>query len=76
MAKMTQLIPAPSHSEQARQLMLAIITLAEKQAAAPEGYENRLHAISMLAHEAYDTIIDADLFSSDQGDRELLHPDC
>ena len=58
MAKVTQLIPAPSHSQQARQLMLAIITLAEKQAAAPEGYEDRLHAISMLAREAHDMIVD------------------
>jgi len=30
MDKVTQLIPAPSHSEQARQMMLAIISLAEK----------------------------------------------
>jgi len=76
MAKVKQLIPAPSHSEQTRQLMLAIITMAEKQATAPEGYGDRLPAISMLAREAYDTIVDADLFSSDQGDRELFHPDC
>ena len=58
MAKVTQLIPAPSHSEQARQLMLAIITLAEKQAAAPEGYEDRMHANRMLVREANDMIVD------------------
>ncbi|WP_313384890.1 hypothetical protein [Pantoea sp.] len=52
MVKLTQLIPTPLHSVQARQLMLAIITLAEKQAAAPEGHKDRLHAVSMYARES------------------------
>jgi len=38
MAKVKQLIPAPSNSEHTRQLMLTIITLAEKQVAVSEGY--------------------------------------
>ncbi len=38
MAKVTQLIQTPSLTEQARQMILAIISLAEKSDAAPEEY--------------------------------------
>jgi len=34
--EVTQLIPPPSHSEQARQVVLKIISLAEKQAVTPD----------------------------------------
>jgi len=57
----TLLIPAPSLTEQASQMMLAIIRLVEEQVATPEGYEDRLQAISMLAREAHNTIVDAEL---------------
>jgi len=56
--------------------MLAIASLAEKSVAAPEGYQDRLHPINMLASEAHDTIVDAKLFRSDKSGREITLPDC
>lgn len=65
MVKVTPLIPSASFSEEVRQMMLAIICLAEKRVAAPEGYQDRLHAISMLAREAYDTLADTERISAE-----------
>lgn len=75
MSKVTQLIPAPSLTEQTRQMILAIRKLPEKQVACPNDYQDRLHPISMPASEAHDTIVDAELFRSDKSGREITLPD-
>ncbi|WP_313384894.1 hypothetical protein [Pantoea sp.] len=43
MAKVTQLIQTSSLTEQARQMILVVISLAEKSEATPEGYHDPLH---------------------------------
>ena len=44
---------------------LAIISLAEKQEAIPDGYPDRLLAISMLARIARNTMVDVELSRPD-----------
>lgn len=45
---------------QARNLTLAIIDLAKCRNLTPAQYQARMDAIDMLAHEAHDTIIQAE----------------
>lgn len=52
MAKVTQLIPAPSRSELVRQMILAIIRLAEKKWP-PQSNIRTGYTISMHAREAH-----------------------
>ena len=60
MAKVTQLIPAPSHSKQARQLMLAIITLAEKSGL-PKGISGpATQSACVLIKRMHDMTIDVE----------------
>ncbi|WP_312064027.1 hypothetical protein [Pantoea septica] len=73
MAKVTQLIQRPSLTEQARQRILTILSLAEKPVMPSEEYRNRLFVISMLAREVRDTIIDVE---SDKGSRNRACSDC
>jgi len=56
MAKVTQLIQTPSLTEEARQMNLVVISLAEKQEAIRDGYPDRLAVISMLTWEALSLI--------------------
>ncbi|PNK64940.1 MULTISPECIES: hypothetical protein [Pantoea] len=56
MAKVTQLIQTPSLTEQARQMILVVISLVEKQEAIPDAYPDRLAVVSMLAWETLSLI--------------------
>jgi len=70
MTQVIQLVIEPPKLRQARNLTLAIMDLAKKRHLTAEQYQERLHAIDMLAREAHDTIIDAELSSSDKGDKK------
>lgn len=66
MTQVTQLVITPPLMRQARNLQLAIIDLAKKRDLTPEQFRDRLHAIDMLAREAHDTIVDAELEQYEQ----------
>lgn len=70
MTQVIQLVIEQPKLRQARNLALAIIDLAKKRNLTPEQYQDRLHAIDMLAREAHDTIIDAECSRSDKGGKK------
>jgi len=61
MTQVTQLIITQPLMRQARNIQLAIIDLAKKRDLKPEQFRAHLNAIDMLAREAHDLIVDAEL---------------
>lgn len=70
MTQVTQLVIEPPKLRQARNLTLAIMDLAKKRQLTVEQYQERLHAIDMLAREAHDTIVDAELSRSEKAGKK------
>ncbi|WP_313384768.1 hypothetical protein [Pantoea sp.] len=77
MTQVIQLVIEPPKLRQARNLTLAIMSLAQKGTLTPEQYQARIEAVGILAQEAHDVIVAAECETQHEtrkhGDTERRH---